>query len=171
MLVDSGRCWHRLHGKVGHVGVTNGTLYWSGFGQSGCFWIRWLPCELVDGFMWEYGAGNTTVIVKAEVKKVFISPMTCAVLDVSNMMRTLHVPRRIFTLGLSRLFIPLLTSSWRLSSGEFILPMGWLKSTARSVVMVIVLVCVFECEFALNLKIALMKNVIEKITHFVRLSY
>jgi hypothetical protein len=48
-------------------------------------------------------------------------------------------------LGLSRLSFPLLTSCWRLSSGEFMLPTSWLKSTAWSVMVVVIVLVSVTC--------------------------
>ena len=36
-----------------------------------CGTIRRLPCELVNGFVWEDGTADYTVVVQAEVKKAF----------------------------------------------------------------------------------------------------
>ena len=74
-----------------------------------------------------------------------VSPMNCAALDVSNIVRTFHAPRRILALDLRRLSFPLLTSCWRLSSGEFMLPTSWLKSAAGSVMVVVIVLVSVTC--------------------------
>ena len=66
---------------------------------------------------------------------LLISLITCAVLDVSNMVRTFHAARRMVVLGPSRLSVVLLTSRG-LSSEGVIQPVGWVKSTMGSMVVV-----------------------------------
>jgi hypothetical protein len=71
-----------------------------------------------------------------------ISLVTWAVFDVSYMVRTFHVPRRILVLGLRKLSVALLTSLEGLSSEEVMLPGCRLKFSTRSVVGEFVVVAV-----------------------------
>ena len=79
---------------------------------------------------------------------LFISSMTCAVLEGSYMVRTFHAPIRTVVLGPSKLLVGRLTSLAGLSSGAVITPVVRPEFPVGScVVFLFVVVSVTRCLF------------------------